>query len=45
VTLTIGIRSLGTCELRIDKPKYDGLALLEIIERGPSVVAEVSGIL
>jgi len=32
VILTLGVRDKATCELRIPKDKYDGLALLPVIE-------------
>lgn len=33
VTLTLAIRGKGACELRIPKSRYDGIALLELIEK------------
>lgn len=33
VTLTLAIRGVGTCELRIPREKYDPFLLLELIER------------
>jgi hypothetical protein len=32
VIIAIGIRGVGTCELRIHKSKYDGLAVLDLIQ-------------
>ncbi len=32
VIITLAIRDKGTCELRIPKERYDGLAILQIIE-------------
>lgn len=31
--LAVAIRGVGTCELRISRAKYDGMQLLELIER------------
>ena len=33
VLLTLAIRGKGACELRIPKSRYDGIALLELIEK------------
>lgn len=33
VILTLAIRGKGACELRIPKSRYDGIALLELIEK------------
>ncbi len=33
VILTLAIRGKGACELRIPKSRYDGLVLLELIEK------------
>jgi hypothetical protein len=33
VILTLAIRDKGACELRIPKSRYDGIALLELIEK------------
>lgn len=33
VILALAIRGVGTCELRIPKAKYDGVLLLDLIER------------
>ena len=33
VILTLAIRGKGACELRIPKSRYDGFALLELIEK------------
>ena len=33
VILALAIRGLGTCELRIPREKYDGVLLLDLIER------------
>jgi hypothetical protein len=33
VTLALAIRGQATCELRIPRHKYDGLLLLDLIER------------
>ncbi len=33
VILTVAIRGKGACELRIPKSRYDGFALLELIEK------------
>lgn len=33
VILTLAIRGKGTCELHIPKSRYDGFALLELIEK------------
>jgi hypothetical protein len=32
VIVTVGIRGIGTCDLRIPREKYDGLAVLKLIE-------------
>lgn len=37
VIMTLAIRNKATCELRIPKVKYDGLALLEMIENHTDV--------
>jgi hypothetical protein len=33
VIVALAVRGKGTCELRIRRDRYDGLALLELIER------------
>jgi hypothetical protein len=33
VIVTLAIRNVGTCELRIPRQKYDGVLLLELVER------------
>ena len=38
VLLTLAIRDAGTCELRIPKAKYDGVLLLDLIERHSATV-------
>ncbi len=37
VIVTFAIRGKATCELRIPKERYDGLALLELIQRHSGV--------
>lgn len=32
VTVSVGIRGLGTCEIDIAKDKYDPIAMIEVIE-------------
>jgi hypothetical protein len=32
VIVTVGIRGMGTCELRIPRENYDGLAVLKLVE-------------
>jgi hypothetical protein len=33
VILTLAVRGMATCELRIPRGRYDALALLELIEK------------
>jgi hypothetical protein len=41
VILTVGIRDIGTCDLRIPREKYDGLAVLKLIEEHTGAAAQV----
>jgi hypothetical protein len=41
VIVTVGIRGVGTCELRISKERYDGLAVLQLIEEHTGAAAQV----
>ncbi|MBI4191556.1 MAG: hypothetical protein HY525_13585 [Betaproteobacteria bacterium] len=38
VILALAIRGVGTCELRIPREKYDGVLLLDLIERHSGTV-------
>lgn len=38
VIMALAIRGVGTCELRIPKAKYDGVLLLDLIERHGATV-------
>jgi hypothetical protein len=41
VIVTVGIRGVGTCDLRIPREKYDGLAVLKLIEEHTGAAAQV----
>jgi hypothetical protein len=41
VIVTVGIGGIGTCELRIPREKYDGLAVLKLIEEHTGATAQV----
>jgi hypothetical protein len=41
VIVTVGIRGVGTCDLRIPRENYDGLAVLKLIEEHTGAAAQV----
>jgi hypothetical protein len=41
VIVTVGIRGVGTCDLGIPREKYDGLAVLKLIEEYTGATAQV----
>ena len=41
VIVTVAIRGIGTCDLRIPREKYDGLAVLQLIEEHTGAVAQM----
>ncbi len=41
VIVTVGIRGIGTCDLRIPRETYDGLPVLELIEEHTGTAAQV----